>query len=153
MGCISRRYQTYEKSKENCANFKELVNDLNSRQLFSEAPQISDELKCIYEILSDHVHPSSMKFEKAISGKRRLGPRFNHKDFDTILELGKRTLDAVQFLYIVTIAHFLEFKTGREFLKDIAGTSKAPPLSFFSLPFSKRISRGITWKTPEETKT
>jgi len=139
------RYRTYEKSKRIAPTFKELVNDLNSRQLFSEAPKISDELKCTYEILSDYVHPSSSKFERAIKGKHELELTFNPKDFDIILDLGKRILDTIQFLYIVTIAHFLNYKTGREFLKEVARTGQMPsklPRSV-CLPFSGLISKDI----------
>ena len=142
------RYRTYEKSKRIAPTFKELVNDLNSRELFNEAPKICDELKCIYEILSDYVHPNSVKFERAINGKYELNLIYNPKDFDIILELGRRTLDAVQFLYITTIARFLNYKTGREFLKDPAMRALvfSKRTTRTSLPFSGHILGGITWR-------
>jgi hypothetical protein len=144
------RYRLYEKAKRIAPTFRELVNDLNCRQLFGEAPQMSDELKSIYGVLSDYVHPSSSKFENAIGKKAEINPSFSPKEFDIVLELGKRVLDAVQFLYVVTIAHFYGFETGRSFLQDIAkrtsisvlGKEPKKNLDFLSLPFSRRLSEG-----------
>lgn len=155
------RYRVYEKSKRIAPTYKELVNNLNSRQLFREAPKIYDELKAIYEILSDYVHPSSLKFERAIDQKSNINLNFSPKDFDTILELGKRTLDVIQFLYIVAMAHFFEFEAGRDFLQSMAESHRIRAINkgqtldipFLSLPFSKQLSQGIPWNAAKKAKT
>jgi len=145
------RYKIYEKTKRIAPSFRELVNNLNSRQIFDEAPLISNELKATYNVLSDYVHPSLTKFEK-IKEKEGLPhgfSRFNSKEFDTIYELGVKTLDIVQFLYLKSIAFFFDFKTVKEFLRDLAelvSFKSKRENTFLTLPFSKRVSNGIQWR-------
>jgi len=145
------RYRLYEKTKRIAPTFKELVNNLKSRELFQEAPKASDEFKNIYEKLSDYVHPSSTKFADMIEKKKRPSFRsFKAKEFDTIWELGLKTLDLVQFLYIKSIAYFFDFKNGKDFLKDLSKrqifSTKIAADFFLSLPFSKRLSSRVKWR-------
>lgn len=151
---FSERVKTYEKSKRIAPTFRELVNNLNSRQLFNEAPpQAFDELKQLFEILSDYVHPSSVKFEKAIEKKTPMLPSLSLDDFDKTYELGKKTLDLTLYVYAKTMAHFFDFKTGKDLLQVLAShivvTKKTtPPL--FSLPHSSLMSSGIKWSIKQK---
>ena len=151
------RYRIYEKTKRIAPSFRELVNNLKSRELFREAPKASDELKNIYEKLSDYVHPSSSKFADMIEEKKRMHVRsFEAKEFDTIWELGLKVLDLVQFLYIESMGHFFDFKNGKDFLKDFSGlvvfSSKSDTDFFLSLPFSKQLSRGVKWRIEKKSR-
>lgn len=151
------RYRIYERTKRIAPTFKEQVNSLNSRQIFQETPKISDELKRTYEILSDYVHPSSAKFEKAM--EKTHGPFFllsyDPEKFDTMYELGVVTFDMIQFLYLISMAFFFDFKTTDEFLKDLAKRvefKRKQEASFLMLPFSRHLSEGINWRVAKEKK-
>lgn len=149
------RYKIYKKTKRIAPTFREEVNNLNSRQLFQEAPHVSEELKNTYEVLSDYVHPSSAKFESAIEHKKPSLPRFDPKEFDIIYELGLKTLDIVQFLYLESMAFFFDFKTGKKFLEHYARLYRFPSKRgtlFLKLQFSRHISEGIELKINNETK-
>jgi hypothetical protein len=152
-------YRIYEKSKRIAPTYKELVNRLNSRQLFSDIPQLSDELKNIYQVLSDYIHPNSAKFQTAISGKQSINLRFNSEEFDNIFALGIRTLDAIQCLYILTLARFQEFKNSHAFLQTLSEKSEieveadSESLSpFLSLPLSKLLAQGVILKKSKKVK-
>lgn len=151
------RYKIYEKTKRIAPSFRELVNSLNSRQIFEEVPLVSDELKVTYSVLSDYVHPSLTKFEKIMEkeGSPHGFSRFSSKEFDTIYELGVKTLDIVQFLYLKSIAFFFDYKTVKEFLRDLAklvSFKSKREISFLALPLSKRVSEGIQWRVAKGRK-
>jgi hypothetical protein len=143
------RYRIYEKASRIAPTFRELINDLNSRQLFKECPEICDELKNVYVQLSDYVHPSSMKFEKAMGDSSIDVPQFESKEFDTILLLGLKVLDLVQFLYLKSLTSYFGFKTTEEYLKNLARHMVIEPENekwFLALPFSKKLSEKIIWR-------
>jgi len=155
MASFMERYRIYEQTRRIAPSFKELVNRLKSREVFEEAPQIVDDLKRVYETLSDYVHPSSVKIRRLIERKESPFPRFDSDDFDTFFQLGLKAFDIVQFLYIKSMSHFFGFRNAKAFLKNFAqmivlGKSVAP--SFLNLPHTKRISSGIRWKFSKEVK-
>jgi len=142
------RYRIYEKTKRIAPSFKELVNDLNSVEAFQECPQTSNEIKTVYEALSDYVHPSSAKFGKLLAGKKLAQQSFNAEEFDTIYDLGLKILDIVQFLYLKSMSSFFGFPTSKGFLNELAEEiSLDPALAkfFLTLPFSKTLSEQIKW--------
>lgn len=143
------RYKIYEQTKRIAPSFKELVNRLNSRELFQETPQIVDAMKMTYEELSDYVHPSFTRIEKrSLKGKAFISPRFDSGNFNVIFELGLKTLDIVQFLYIKSMSHFFDYKNAKEFLRDTSqyfGLPMEIANLFLTLPFSSKLSEGIRW--------
>lgn len=143
------RYKVYEQAKRIAPSFKELVNRLNSREVFREVPQIVDEMKRTYERLSDYIHPSSSRIEKQMERKTELVPHFSSEDFDAIYELGLKTLDMVMFLYIKSISHFLNFNNTKGFISHMHQAMRIPQKltgSFLALPYSKKLTGGIKWK-------
>ena len=73
----------------------------------------------------------------------------NPEDFITMYKLSIKTLGIVQFLYIKTMAHFLDFKDANEFLKDLSMDIQIPtklPASFLTLPHTSKLCRNITWE-------
>jgi hypothetical protein len=132
-----------------------LINNLNSRELFSEAPQLYNEIKTTYEVLSDYVHPSAGKFVKTLEGKNAPAWKFVPEEFDFIYDLGLKVLDCIEFVYIKTMAKFFDFEMTEEFLDYVGQHVKLPQKlvgSFLKLPFSKRLSAGIAFSPITEKK-
>lgn len=147
---FAERSKTYEKSKRTARapSFVEIVNSINSRQIFKSDPKISDEFKNLYGILSDYVHFGSAKLEWANDPKTVKSQSLILEDFDKVYDLGKRTLDAVLVLYTESMGRYYGFRDGNTFLKYLScfiqsdgSTKKA-----FSLQFSKQISQGVIWQ-------
>jgi hypothetical protein len=146
------RYNVFEKMNRIAPTYRELINNLNARQLFSEAPQVLNELKSTYETLSDYVHPSSGKFLNAINKKTPPQLEFMPEDFDTMYRLGLKVLDCVEFVYLTTIANFFNSKESKKFLEYLSSNIEIPgdlANTFLTLPFSKKLCEGITFRYAE----
>lgn len=136
-------YRIYEQTKRS-PSFTVLVNKLNSREIFKEAPKAADYLKLTFERLSKYVHPSLQRIDRTL-GPKAVIPHFDSEEFDAIYESGIMALDMVQFLYIKAIAHFNNVKDIKRFLVEMSkmlGLPSEIATSFLKLPFSKRLSSG-----------
>jgi len=156
------RHRIHERNKRIAPSFVETVNRVNARQIFHESPQLDKELKKAYEVLSDYVHPSLTKLENlgrllSLEGIKHKTDEikldFDPTAFDDICELGIKTLDAVQFLYVMSISNFLGYENVGDFLNKAAlhKTGISPRLSskassLLDLPFSSRLRRRMSKK-------
>ncbi len=149
-------YKIREEAKRIAPSFKEMVNRLKSRNFFSEAPMISDELKEIYEKLSDFVHPSSERIEKQMEKRPEQIPRYNNEDFMTMYNMSLKVLDITQFIYIEAMSRFLGYKKANDFLRELSVAvtlTKKEESSFLKLPHVSKLARRIRWKTETKKKT
>lgn len=143
------RYKIYEKTKRIAPTFRELINELNSREIFSESPKISDTFKQLYEKLSDYVHPSLKKIESHIKKPKMLLPNYIEEEFFNIYELSLQVIDVVQFLFIKTLYYYNNFKNGKDFLNDLSKNIKIQSSLknyFLVLPYTKKLSKNIKWE-------
>lgn len=143
------RLRVYEETKRIAPSFRELVNKLRGREIFKHAPKLADELKRIYEALSNYVHPSVSKIADQLEEKKPPIPRFDIEEFEGIYSLAVKTLDIIEFVYVEALSHYHGFKDSRKFL-EYTSTMIVLPLDvaavFLKLPFTRELSRGITWK-------
>jgi len=144
------RYNVYEQTNRIAPTFAELVNILNSRELFQEAPDLSSEIKKVYKTLSDYVHLNASKIESQLKRKKISPPIFDPNQFDIIFELALRVVDAIDFAYVKSISHFFGYNNCEEFLQELSMHLEIAPQyrdQFLNLPFCSKLSRSIQWKT------
>ena len=142
------RSRLYEDNKRIAPSFKEIVNRLRSRGIFSESPQMEEKIKKVYEFLSDHVHPSTIRIEDQLAGKARRPIEYDPDEFKVIYDLGLNILDMVTFLYIKSGAHYRNFADSMKFVEQIAGGIDLDAKfedSFLKLPYSTQFSRNLKW--------
>jgi hypothetical protein len=144
------RSRIYEETKRIAPTFKELVNRLNSTGTFQDSSEIGSDLKSTYEMLSDHVHPSSAWIERQL-GARALQPvKYNPGEFRVIYDAALRVLDMVIYLYVKSGSHYQNFGDAREFLGKMSHDLKIEqPLArvFMKLAYSGRLARDLEWRT------
>jgi hypothetical protein len=143
---FKERYKIHEQTKRIAPSFRELVNRLNSREFFIEAPEVNNALKEIYERLSDFVHPSSERIERQMEINPSPIPRFKKEQLTVMYELSIQILDIVQFLYIKSMSHFLNYNSCKELLRDLSESaveSKEIAPLFFKLPIVSDMLKQI----------
>ena len=99
--------------------------------------------------------PSSVKFLREINQKTQPLLEFKPEDFDAMYQLGLRVLDCVEFLYLTTITNFFKTKENKKFTEYLSANLKIPESlagTFLTLPFSKKLCEGITFRHIEVKK-
>jgi hypothetical protein len=142
------RSRLYEDTKRIAPSFKELVNRLGSRSVFEENPQMADDIKKAYELLSDHVHPSTARIENQLSGKTRPSMKYDPDEFNVIYDAGLMVLDIVTCLYVKSGSHYQNYAENKDFVGEIfkrmqVETSVAK--AFLKLPYSEKFSKDFEW--------
>lgn len=143
------RYKIYEDSKKLAPTFAEIVNKLNSRQLFKEDLNVNLEIKQFYEKLSDYVHPDYIKIESYLRTNKKPYPIFNEEEFMIMYNYGLAILDLIEFLYIQTTAHYHDKESGKMLLKEYSEgvTIDGRKRNYFmKLPHIKKLSGSISWQ-------
>lgn len=144
------RLRIFEETRRIAPSINEMINTLNSREIFKKAPQLLNELKQVYNALSDHVHPSTEKIAKQLETKKLLTLKFDAEEFDNITELSLKVIDMISFLYLKSLSLYYGFKDCSKFLKMISSdisVSSEIAYAFSRLPFTRKLCKGITWKT------
>jgi len=144
------RLKVYEETKRIAPSFKELINKLRQREIFKHAPELVDELKRNYSMLSDHVHPSVSHIAEHVEKRKPLTPKFDAQEFDSIHTLGLKILDMTEFLFIEALSHYFDFEDSKNYLKsvhDMIATPSGLATTFLKFPFTRKLTRGITWRT------
>ena len=157
MASFLERIHIYESNPRIAPSFRETVNQLNSRGIFSEFPELTKKLKDMYDELSRHVHPCTRRMIRILKEKNKGAfPEFDKDEFHKIYSLGIDVVDMILFLYIKAISHYYTAEDYKEFMNLIA-TRTEVPLEFASclrkLKFSSVLVKEINWNISKEKET